>query len=116
MLYLIGLGLGTEKDISYKGLKIVKKADKIYLENYTSKMACSKQYLEKFYGKKITEVNRDFVETKIKSIFEDSKTQDIVFLVMGDVFSASTHIDIYLKAKKEKMRPKKSEGIGGPAK
>ena len=30
MLYLIGLGLGNEKDISVKGLEVVKKCDKIY--------------------------------------------------------------------------------------
>ena len=28
-LYLIGIGLGDEKDISVKGLEIVKKCDKI---------------------------------------------------------------------------------------
>lgn len=36
MFYLIGLGLGDVKDISVKGLEIVKKCDKIFLENYTS--------------------------------------------------------------------------------
>ena len=36
MLYFVGLGLGDEKDITVKGLEIVKKCDKIYLENYTS--------------------------------------------------------------------------------
>ena len=37
MLYLIGLGLGDEKDITVKGLEIIKqKCEKVYLENYTS--------------------------------------------------------------------------------
>lgn len=36
MLYLIGLGLGDCKDISVKGLEIVKKCDRVYLEAYTS--------------------------------------------------------------------------------
>ena len=35
-LYFIGIGLCDEKDISVKGLEIVKKADVVYLENYTS--------------------------------------------------------------------------------
>lgn len=103
MLYLIGLGLGNEYDISYRGLKIVKKAKKIYLENYTSKMACSKEDLEKFYGRGIIEVDRNFVENEIESLFEDSKKHEIAFLVIGDIYSASTHIDLYLRAKKQNI-------------
>jgi len=36
MLYLIGLGLADEKDISVKGLEIVRKASRVYLEAYTA--------------------------------------------------------------------------------
>ncbi len=36
MLYLIGLGLADEKDITVKGLEIVHKAERVYLEAYTS--------------------------------------------------------------------------------
>ena len=103
MLYLISLGLNDEKDISIKGLELVKKSKKVYLENYTSKMQCSKEDLERFYGKPIIEVNRNFVEKEIKTVFNESKKEDIAFLVKGDVYSATTHIDIYLRAKKEKV-------------
>jgi diphthine synthase len=36
MLYLVGLGLADETDITVKGLEIVKRADRVYLEAYTS--------------------------------------------------------------------------------
>lgn len=36
MLYLVGLGLADEADITVKGLEVVKKADRVYLEAYTS--------------------------------------------------------------------------------
>ena len=36
MLYLIGLGLADEKDITVKGLEVVHKAERVYLEAYTS--------------------------------------------------------------------------------
>lgn len=36
MLYFVGLGLADEKDITVKGLEIVKKAERVYLEAYTS--------------------------------------------------------------------------------
>ena len=101
MLYLISLGLNDEKDISIKGYGLVKKSKKIYLENYTSKMQSSKKDLEKFYGKKIIEVTRDFVEKEIKKVFTESKKENIAFLIKGDVYSATTHIDLYLRAKKE---------------
>lgn len=40
MLYLIGLGLSDETDITVKGLEIVKKAARVYLENYTAVLLC----------------------------------------------------------------------------
>lgn len=36
MLYIIGLGLADEKDISVKGLEIVRRVDRVYLEAYTA--------------------------------------------------------------------------------
>lgn len=36
MLYLIGLGLGDQEDITVKGLAAIKACTKIYLEAYTS--------------------------------------------------------------------------------
>jgi len=36
MLYLVGLGLADEKDITIKGLEVVKRAERVYLEAYTA--------------------------------------------------------------------------------
>ncbi len=36
MLYLVGLGLSDETDITVKGLEVVKRASRVYLEAYTS--------------------------------------------------------------------------------
>lgn len=36
MLYLIGLGLCDENDITLKGLECIKKSEIVYLEHYTS--------------------------------------------------------------------------------
>lgn len=36
MLYLVGLGLSDETDITVKGLEVVRKASRVYLEAYTS--------------------------------------------------------------------------------
>jgi hypothetical protein len=45
MLYLIGLGLGDETDITVKGLSVVKKAARVYLEAYTSILLVDKAVL-----------------------------------------------------------------------
>jgi diphthine methyl ester synthase len=45
MLYLIGLGLSDETDITVKGLEIVRKASRVYLEAYTSILLVDKDVL-----------------------------------------------------------------------
>ena len=45
MLYIIGLRLADEKDISVKGLEIVRKADRVYLEAYTAILLVDKERL-----------------------------------------------------------------------
>jgi diphthamide biosynthesis methyltransferase len=45
MLYLVGLGLADEKDITVKGLEIVKKAKRVYLEAYTAVLLVEKDVL-----------------------------------------------------------------------
>jgi len=98
-LYMIGLGLNDEKDITVKGLEAVKKCDSIYLESYTSLLQCTVKDLEKFYGKKIIIADRELVEKKAEeTILKDAKEKDTAFLVVGDVFGATTHTDIKLRA------------------
>ena len=36
MLYLIGLGLGNAEDVTCKGLAVIQRASRVYLEAYTS--------------------------------------------------------------------------------
>lgn len=45
MLYLVGLGLADEKDITVKGLEVVKKAKRVYLEAYTAVLLVEKDVL-----------------------------------------------------------------------
>ena len=45
MLYLIGLGLSDETDVTVKGLQIIKKAARVYLENYTAVLLCDVEKL-----------------------------------------------------------------------
>ncbi len=102
-LYLIGLGLHDEKDISLKGLEVVRNCDTIYLENYTSVLQCSVENLEKFYGKKITLCSREQAEQGAEKIVEEARKNNIAFLVVGDPFSATTHVELFRLAKEKKV-------------
>lgn len=102
-LYLIGLGLHDEKDISVKGLEIVKQCDLVYLENYTSLLSCSWEDLNLLYGKKIIPCSRERAEQGMESIVEEARTKKVAFLVVGDPFSATTHIELFRLAKEKKV-------------
>lgn len=103
MLYLIGLGLADQKDVTIKGLEIIKASDMIYLENYTSLLQCTVQDLEQFYNKKIILADRNMSEQGSEKIVEQSKEQDVCFLVIGDPMSATTHIELLRLAKEQNV-------------
>jgi len=105
-LYFIGLGLWDEKDISVKGLEVVRRCDYVYLDHYTSFLNCDIKDLERVYGKEIKLANRDLVEKKAEAIIERAKVSKVAFLVVGDPFAATTHIDLMLRARKEDVKIK----------
>ena len=106
-LYFIGLGLNDEKDISINGLELIKKSDVLYLESYTSMLSCQIKNLEKLYGKKIIKADRKMVEVGAeKTILKDAKQKNVAFLVVGDPMAATTHIDLFLRAKKSGVEVK----------
>merc|ERR1712141_986495 len=107
MLYFIGLGLGDAKDITVKGLEVVKSAKKVFLEHYTSILSCGKTDLEEFYGRNdLILADRDLVESGADEILEDAKDDTVAFLVVGDPFGATTHSDLMLRAQEKGIKTK----------
>lgn len=86
MLYLIGLGLSDEKDVTVRGLEAIKGSTRVYLEAYTSILGVGQDRLEAFYGKPIIVADRDMVETQSDDILADAHSLDVSFLVVGDPF------------------------------
>lgn len=112
-LYLIGLGLSGEKDLSVKALEAIKGCDIVYLENYTSRLNVPISKLETLYGKKIILADRDMVESQAeKTILKDAKTKDVAFLIVGDIFSATTHTDIWMRARELGIKTRLIHGPG----
>ncbi|WJX42249.1 diphthine methyl ester synthase [Trifolium repens] len=105
MLYIIGLGLGDEKDITLKGLEAIQKCEKVYMEAYTSLLSFGLSShglsnLEKLYGKPIILADREMVEEKADDFLSQAQLSYVAFLVVGDPFGATTHTDLVVRAKK----------------
>jgi len=106
-LFLIGIGLGDADDITLKGLELLKQADKVYLESYTSVLNCDLKELEKTIGKTIELANREVVEKKAEAtILQAARDGDCALLVIGDPLVATTHIDLIERARKENITVK----------
>jgi len=102
-LYIVGLGLGDEKDISIRGFEIVSSCSAVYLESYTSVLGVGREKLEKFYNKTIIDADRDMVEQNAELILESAEVQKTAFLVVGDPFGATTHSDLMIRAKQRNI-------------
>ena len=101
MLYFVGLGLFDEKDISLKGLEVLKSVDVVYAEFFTSKLFGSNfKAIEDLIGKKINVLNRQEVEEE--NIFlKEAINQNIALICGGDPLIATTHTDFLVEAKKK---------------
>lgn len=104
VLYIVGLGLGDEKDVTVRGLEAIKKSSKVFLEAYTSVLRIDKAKLEAFHGKSIEIADRNFVECEAERIYLPAKEDDVALLVVGDPVCATTHADIMIRAREEGVK------------
>jgi diphthine synthase len=102
MLYLIGLGLNDETDITLKAVDIAKKCE-CYAEVYTSMWQGSVKNLEEIIGKKVKVLKRKDMEENSEALIREAKKKDIAVFVPGDPLSATTHIDIVYQARGRKI-------------
>ncbi|URD91108.1 Tetrapyrrole (Corrin/Porphyrin) Methylases [Musa troglodytarum] len=91
MLYIIGLGLGDERDITVRGLDAVRSCHKVYVEAYTSLLSFGLasdglSRMEKLYGRDIVVADREMVEERADGILSEAVDSDVAFLVVGDPF------------------------------
>jgi diphthine synthase len=101
MFYFIGLGLSDYKDISLKGLEVLKSLDFIYAEFFTSKLFGNNiKSIEKLINKEIIILNREKIEEE-DILLNKAKDYDIGLLTGGDPLIATTHINFLVDAKKQ---------------
>ena len=100
-LCFIGLGLYDEQDLSIKAHKTIEKADYVYVEFYTSILAGSSiNKLKESCEKDVIILNRE--ETEDATILLSKAKENVVaFLVGGDSLTATTHVDLRIRAIKQ---------------
>ena len=97
-LIFIGLGLADERGMTLKGLESARACDAIFMESYTSALVdASIERLEELLGKRISLLDRGSVEGG-DAILEEAGKKEICLLVPGDPMSATTHVDLRLRA------------------
>jgi len=99
MLYLIGLGLNDETDLTLKGLYAAKKSV-CFIETYTNHWHGSLLKLKEIVGKDVIELQRSDLEENSSELLEKAKEHDVAILVPGDPLAATTHANLIIDAKK----------------
>ena len=103
-LTFIGLGLYDEKDISLKAINEIKNCDKVFAEFYTAKLTGTDiSKIEKTIGKKIIVLSREETE-KGDTIINSAIKENVVFLICGDSMTATTHVDLRIRAIKKGIK------------
>jgi len=104
MLWFVGLGISGLGSISLDAQNILKKADIVYLEQFTSIIPKSDiTKLKKLVSGEFKAVKRWMVEDG-QEILENAKKKNIVLLSYGDPYIATTHIELRTRAIQEKIK------------
>ena len=106
MLWFVGLGVSGEESIPVEVVKVIQKADMVYLESFTSPIY--KQHEEKLKsltGGNFKIAKRWLVEDG-QEILRAAKDSNVVLLSYGDPYIATTHIELRTRAELEKIETK----------
>ncbi|MGI0140183.1 MAG: diphthine synthase [Thermoplasmata archaeon] len=98
-LWFIGLGLGDERDVGPRARDILHESDRIFAEEYTAVWAVGAlDRLSEEIGRPIERLGREEVESEDPVLDALAQCERVVFLAVGDPFSATTHLALRLAA------------------
>ncbi|NHI03499.1 Diphthine synthase [Candidatus Nitrosotalea sp. TS] len=104
MLWFIGLGIAGIDGVGQDTIKILKKADLVFFENFTSPIPKSDQSkIKKLVKSRFRVAPRWLVEDG-KTILAEAKKKTVVLLAYGDPYIATTHIELRTRAETEKIK------------
>ena len=104
MLWFVGLGVSGADSISVSTQKLLKQADIVYFEQFTSPISKSETLkIKKFAKSKLKIAKRWMVEDGTE-ILKNAKKKKVVLLTYGDPYIATTHIELRVRAIQEKIK------------
>lgn len=110
-LIFVGLGLSRPQDMSVRALRALRECDEVFAEFYTSRLIdATAEELEEFIGRPVTVLRRAEVEEG-DVIIEAARRGRAAFMVAGDPMSATTHVDLRLRAVEEGIDTELVHGV-----
>jgi len=106
MLWFIGLGISGTESIPSESIKIIEKADLVYLESFTSPIYVKhEEEIKNLVHGEFKIAKRWMVEDG-KEILNASRSSIVVLLSYGDPYIATTHIELRTRARLEDIETK----------
>ena len=113
MLYLVGLGLGSEGFLTLRARSILEASDRVFLESYTSVLDPGLLRRLKTLRPDLRLLKREDCELKDYQEILEALDQGftVAFLVPGDPMLATTHVNLVLEARKRGHRVEIVPGV-----
>lgn len=106
MLWFIGLGISNSKSIPLEAADVLKKADIVYLEQFTSPITKNELAKIKSISQAEFKEGKRWLVEDGKEILKNAKNNKVVLLSYGDPYIATTHIELRVRAIQEKIKTK----------
>ena len=106
MLWFIGLGISGISELSDNTISVIKNADTVYLESFTSPISeTEKEQLANMCDGEFKIAKRWLVEDG-NEILENAKNREVVLISYGDPYIATTHLELKTRAVTDKIETK----------
>ena len=106
MLWFVGLGISGISELSDNTISIIKNADTVYLESFTSPISeTEKEQLANMCDGEFKIAKRWLVEDG-NEILENAKNREVVLISYGDPYIATTHLELKTRAVTDKIETK----------
>jgi len=103
MLWFVGLGISGTQSIPIEVVKILQKADFVYLESFTSPIYKQQEEEIKNMVNGSFKIAKRWLVEDGQEILKASKSSTVILLSYGDPYIATTHIELRTRAKLEKI-------------
>jgi diphthine synthase len=106
MLWFVGLGISGTKSIPIEVEKIIREADFVYLEAFTSPISQIREDKIKNIVNGGFKIAKRWLVEDGQEILKTAKSSTVVLLSYGDPYVATTHIELRTRAELEKIETK----------